>query len=186
MKLKLIPIALLASLTMIYSCKGKKTTDDSTQTTTVADSQTKTATTEQQAPEPAKTNETKTYTVTATPDSAVLGKNKEAVIKIKNLKAVQLNNPNGENTGIEISYDLEVTNNNKIGGGSVYVNPNQFRLLLDNATKLTHDTYNTVSVDAESTKSSSDNKFKLPAGTKPKALNLFYDETSASIKLELK
>jgi len=186
MKRKLIPIVLLASLTIMYSCKGKKaTTDESTQTTTV-DSQSKTATTEQPKPEAAKTNETKTYTIAATPDSVVLGKNKEAVLKIKNLKAIQLNNPNGENTGIELSYDLEVTNNNKIGGSNIFINPQQFRLVLDNGTKLTHDNYNSVGADAESTKTATDNKFKLPPGTKPKALNLFFDETSASIKLELK
>lgn len=187
MKRKLITIVFLAGLTIIYSCKGKKaTTDESAQTTAAADSQSTAATTGQQTAETAKTNETKTYTVTPTPDSVVLGKNKEAVIKIKNLKAIQLNDPDGKNTGVELTYDIEVTNKNKIGGGSVYVNPNQFRLLLDNGTKLTNDTYNTVSADAESTKTSSDNKFKLPSGTKPTALNIFFDETSASVKLELK
>lgn len=183
MKKNLFPIVLLAGLTIVYSCKGKKaTTDEPTQTTAAADSSAKTET----AKPAATTNETKTYTVTAIPDSVILGKNKEAVIKIKNLKAIQLNDPDGKNTGIELSYDLEVTNNNKVGGGNVYVNPSQFRLLLDNGTKLTHDNYNTVSADAESTKIATDNKFKLPAGTKPTALNLFFDETSASIKLELK
>lgn len=187
MKRKFIPIVIFSSLAVIYSCKGKKAnTDESTQTTVSVDSQSKAATTTKVQPDAAKTNETKTYTVTATPDSVMLGKNKEAVIKIKNLKAIQLNDPDGKNTGIELTYDLEVTNNNKIGGTRIYVDPNQFRLLLDNGTKLTHDTYNSVSADAESTKISTGNKFKLPAGTKPTALNLFFDETSASIKLELK
>lgn len=181
----LITTVLFASLAGVYSCKGKKANSEegTSSATTATDSATKPAAT---STSPEKTNETKTYTVTATPDSVILGKNKEAVIKIKNLKAIQLNDPDGKNTGIELTYDIEVTNKNKIGGGNVYVNPSQFRLLLDNATKLTHDTYNTVSADAESTKISTDNKFKLPAGTKPTALNVFFDETSASIKLELK
>ncbi len=184
MKKSLIPIAIFASLTLVYSCKGKKAnTDESKQTTAVTDSSAK------PAPAAASTtasNETKTYTVTATPDSVLLGKNKEAVIKIKNLKAIQLNDPDGKNTGIELSYDIEATNKNKIGGSNVYINPSQFRLLLDNGTKLTHDTYNTVSAEAESTKISTDNKFKLPPGTKPTGLNIFFDETSASIKIEVK
>jgi len=186
-KKSLIPIVFFVSLTIFYSCKGKKAnTDETTQTTITTDTQSKVETDKQAKPEATKSNETKTYTVAAVPDSVVLGKNKEAVIKIKNLKAIQLNNPNGENTGIELSYDLEVTNNNKIGGSNVFINPQQFRLVLDNGTKLTHDNYNSVGADAESTKISTDNKFKLPPGTKPKALNLFFDETSASVKLEVK
>ncbi|MEX8546579.1 MAG: hypothetical protein V5804_03175 [Mucilaginibacter sp.] len=180
----LISAVLFASLAGVYSCKGKKAnTDESTSATTTTDSAAKPAAI---TSSPEKTNETKTYTVTATPDSAILGKNKEALIKVKNLKAIQLNDPNGKDTGIELSYDIEVTNKNKVGGDNVYLNPSQFRLLLDNGTKVTHDNYNSASVDAESTKTSTDNKFKLPPGTKPKALNLFYNETSASINLNLK
>jgi len=184
-KKSLIPIVLLTGFTVFYSCKGKKAnTDETTQTTTSAtDTTSKSEVTK--TPE-SNTSETKTYTVTATPDSALLGKNKEAVIKINNLKAIQLNNPEGQNTGIELSYDMQVTNKNKVGGSNVFIDPNKFRLVLDNGTKLTHDNYNAVGADAESTKISTDNKFKLPPGTKPTALNLFFDETTASIQIGLK
>ncbi len=178
MNKNLIQIVFLVSF-FLYSCKGAKTkTDESIQTTTVDGSESK--------PSANKDSETKANTVTAMPDSVTLGKNKEVLIKLENLKEVQLTNPEGENTGTELSYDIEVTNNNKIGGSNVFINPNDFRLLLDNGTKITHDNYNSVSADPESTKSSTDNKFKLPPGTKPASLNLFFNETSASVKLEVK
>lgn len=178
MNKNLIQIIFLVSF-ILYSCKGGKTkTDESVQTTTVDGSESK--------PLANKDSEIKANTVTATPDSATLGKNKEAFIRIKNLKEVRLTNPEGENTGTELSYDIEVTNNNKIGGNNIFINPNDFRLLLDNGIKITHDNYNSVSADPESTKSSIDNKFKLPPGTKPASLNLFFNETSASVKFEVK
>ncbi len=172
-----IPFLIFAGLVTIYSCKGNKEQTDKS-TATQSTTETKSAST--------SANESKTYVVTALPDSVLLGKNKEAVIKIKNLKATELSNPNGQVTGIELTYDIEVTNKNSIGGSSTYINPSDFRLELDNGTKLTHDFYNTVSVEPEATASSTGNKFIIPPGAKPTALNLFYSETRSTVKLEFK
>jgi len=131
-------------------------------------------------------NEPKSYSVTFSPDTAYLGKNKEAFIRLKNGKAVELSDADGKITGTELSYEIEVTNKKKMGDGSVYVNPSQFRLALDNGNNITHDNYNSVSADAESTNSSVDNKFRLPAGSKPKSLNLFMDETRVTVGVEMK
>jgi hypothetical protein len=97
-----------------------------------------------------------------------------------------LSDPDGKSLGIQLSYQLELTNKNPIGGGGIFINPSQFRLELDNGNKISHDDYTSFSTDAESTQSSEECKFKLPAGTKPVALNLFYEETRVSVKLEMK
>lgn len=115
-----------------------------------------------------------------------IGKDKEATIKVINLKAIELSDADSKVTGIELSYDYEVTNNNKIGGDGFVIDPAKFRLVLDNNNKISHETYDSDGVDAESTKTIVGNKFKFPAGSKPVALNLFFNETTASVKLEMK
>lgn len=179
MKSTIFPIAILLGIMTIFSCKGKeKEKEQANETSNQPQSES--------TPKNTSSSEPKTYTVTAVPDVATLGKSSEAQVKIKNVKAIELTNPDGAITGTELTYELEVTNKNQIGGSSVYVNPNDFRLELDNGTKISHDNYNTVTADPESTKSSSENRFKLPPGTKPTALSLFFNETRASVKLEMK
>lgn len=170
---------MLLSALLSVSCKQNKSQSEQ-ETATTSPSTT-------DAPADKKTESSpKTFTVTATPDSATLGKSAQAFIKIKNIKAIQLSTPDQADAGIQLSYDLEVTNKQAVGGSSVYINPDNFRLVLNNGNKLTQDTYNTVSVDADATGTSSDNIFKLPAGTKPVSLNLFFDDTQVSVKMEIK
>ena len=84
-------------------------------------------------------------------------------------------------------YTIELTNKNSIGGSSIQIDPAQFRLELDNGTKISLDDYISVSADDESTKSATEDCiFKLPVGKKPVALNLFLDENRVSVKLEMK
>lgn len=182
MKRTILTAAVLISIVFV-ACKGKKGTENADQANTEQASENSTPGT------PASTqptNEPKSYAVTFSPDTAYLGKNKEAFIRLLNGKAVELVDADGKATGTELSYEIEVTNKQKMGESSVYINPSQFRLQLDNGNNITHDNYNTISAEAESTKSSVDNKFRLPAGTKPKTLNLFYDETRVSIGVEMK
>ncbi len=186
MKNYFIALSLFAGLVYVEACKGKEKKEEPTTTTTNSDTKPEPTPAPNPTTTTTPTNEPKTYTIVVTPDTAVLGKSKEAFVKIKNLKAVELSEPDGKSTGIEISYDIELTNRNKIGGYSVQVVPNDFRLELDNGTKISHQNYNSVSTPAESTASSTGNIFRLPAGTKPTALNLFYDETRVSLKMELK
>jgi hypothetical protein len=184
MKKSVFAMALLSGILTLNSCKGDKKTDETTpETTTTTTEATPTETTTPEVVEP------KSYTINVapgTPETILLGKNNEASIKILNLKAIDLSDPEGKSLGIQLSYDMEVTNKNVIGGSSVYLDPTKFRLELDNGTKITYDQYNTVDVTAESTKTSSGNTYKLPPGTKPVALNLFLDETRVSVKLEIK
>jgi hypothetical protein len=185
MKKTVFAMALLSGILTLNSCKGDKKTDETTPETTIAPEAQTTppdpTTTEVVAP--------KSYTVNVapgTPETILLGKNKEASVKILNLKAVELSDPDGKSTGTELSYDIELTNKNAIGGNSVSLFLSDFRLELDNGTKISHYTYNNVSTEPESTKTSTGNIFKLPVGTKPTALNLFSDETRVSVKLEIK
>lgn len=180
MKNIFISMVAIATFSVMYSCKGKnkEATSDTTATQEPAKKEEAASTT------PA--NEPKTYTVTFSPDSALLGKNKEAFIKIKNAKAVALQNPDGKDEGIELTFDLDVTNKNKIGTSSFFFRTDNFRLALDNNQNLTEANGNSSGVDAESTKELTGIKYKIPAGAKPKTLNLFHDETRASVGVELK
>jgi hypothetical protein len=181
MKKSLIAIALLSGILVLNSCKGKTDEVSTTSTTETTVPAVTTSTTT----ETATTVEPKSYTVTVvpgTPETILLGKNKEASLKLLNLKAIDLSDPDGKSLGIQFSYQLELTNKNPIGGSTIYIDPSKFRLELD---KISHDDYSSFSAEAESTKSSVECKFKLPAGTKPAALNLFYDETRVSVKLQL-
>ena len=181
MKKLLFALAILSGILFFNSCKGKT---DGTEATPAG---TATETSDAPTPEPGTVTEPKSYAVIATPETILLGKNKEASVKILNIKAVDLSDPDGKSLGIQLSYQLELTNKNPIGEGSIQIDPDKFRLELDNGTKISHDDYTSVSADAESTKATSrDCIFKLPAGTKPAALNLFYDETRVSVKIEMK
>ena len=182
MKNVLITAILLSGLISFNSCK-KKEAIVGTQTNAVTTEKNETAL-ETTA---ATSSQPKTYQVIATPDAVLLGKNKEASVKLINLKAVELSDPDGKVTGIEISYGIELTNKNSIAQGDyIQLDVSKFRLVLDNGSKISHDNYNGVSASADETKTVEGNTFKLPAGTKPVSLNLFYDETIVNVKLDLK
>ena len=116
----------------------------------------------------------------------VFGQKKEVVLAIKNLKAADVVNLPENDTSIEVSYNLEVTNNHPINGEHVFVDPRTFRLVLDNHHKLTHAFYNSLGADAQSTTISVGNIFNLPAKTKPVALDLFFANSVVSVKINFK
>jgi hypothetical protein len=179
MKKLFIAFVALSTFSVLYSCKGKnKETSDSNPAQESAKKDGAAPTT------PA--NEPKSYTVTFSPDTVLLGKNKEASVKIKNAKAIALSDPDGKDEGIELTFDLDVTNKTKIGGNSIFFRTDNFRLTLDNGQNITQADGNSSGVDAESTKEIGGIKYKIPAGARPKTLNLFHDETRASVGIELK
>lgn len=182
---KVTLITVVGMSAMLFSCKQK------TANNTAGDSDSTNAATEQSvtdtepAAPAAQGNAPKTYTATFTPDSALLGKQKEAFVKVIPVSATDLSDPDGKSGGIEFTFKISVTNKNKIGGSSIFVGPADFRLTLDNNTAISRSEGGGVSVEAESTKESELIIFRIPAGTKPKALNLFYDETRASVGVSL-
>ncbi|UOX35079.1 hypothetical protein LXD69_06090 [Flavobacterium sediminilitoris] len=180
MKKIYLAIAILA-LTLQTSCKKEGTTEEntpSTETTATSENETK-------SEDNTAMNTPKTYTVTATPEVSILGKKSEAEVKVINLKALELSDPDGKITGIEFTYQIEVTNKNLINGGSIFITPSEFRLELDNGNKISHESYNSIRVKEEETKTSETQTFKIPAGTKPVNLHLFFDETRAVVKLDM-
>lgn len=173
-------IALVAAATMTFvACKDKAKQEAGGETTTPAAEQT--ASTESK---PAA-NEPRTYKVTFTPDTAFLGKSKELFVKVKNAKAVALQDPDGKSEGIEFTYDLELTNKNPVGGQSLYFVPGDSRLTLDNGNNITQSRGSGEGVDAESTKEVTGITYKVPAGAKPTGLNLFHDGTRVSVAITL-
>ncbi|MGI4727890.1 MAG: hypothetical protein ACRYGB_04895 [Janthinobacterium lividum] len=130
-------------------------------------------------------NNLRHYQIQVIPDSVVFGRNKAVILAIKNMKAADVINQLENDTSIKISYNLEVTNNNPIKGSYVFVNPSNFRLVLDNHHKLTHAFYNSMGTDPQSTTISTGNIFDLPAKTKPVALDLFFADSVIRIKILL-
>lgn len=123
------------------------------------------------------------YQIQVMPDSVVFGTNHEVVLSIKNIKASDVWNQPENDTSIEITYNLEVTNNDTINGKHVFVDPKNFRLVLNNHHKLTHAFYNALGADPQSTTTSVGNIFNLPAKTKPVALDLFFADSVARMKI---
>lgn len=126
------------------------------------------------------------YQIRVIPDSVVFGSNPNVILSIKNLQASDVWNQPENDTSIEITYNLEVSNNDTINGKHVYVDPKNFRLVLDNHRKLTHAFYNALGADPQSTTISVGNIFNLPAKTKPVALDLFFADSVARMKILLK
>jgi hypothetical protein len=171
----------------LISCKEKESKNQNTETLNkdsglVADhSQNKSPN-----DRPVANNEAKNYTVSFNPSSIELGKNNEALITLKNGKALDLVDADGKITGTEFTYDIDLKNKNDLGGSSINISPYNFRLQLDNDNIIIQERYNSVSADAQSTNSSTGNKFRLPPGTKPKTLSLFFDETRATVNVSMR
>lgn len=180
-------VAISFAALLAFSCKPKSGNNES------ADSKKDSAATEQTVPAtaatpaatPAPANAPKTYTVTFSPDSAILGKKQEAAVKVTPAGATDLSDPDGKSQGIELTFKVTLTNKNKIGGNSIGVSPSDFRLVLDNNTSISQASGSYVSAEPESTKESEVITYRIPAGAKPKALNLFYDETRASVQVSM-
>ena len=178
MKKTFIAIATVSTLAL-FSCKDKAKEAGSETTTPAAEQPTPSAESKPAA------NEPKTYKVVFAPDTVYLGKQKEAFVKIKNAKAVALQDPDGKSEGIELTFDLDVTNKRTVGGDNFFFRTDNFRLLLDNGNSITQYTGGSSGVDAESTKEIKDITYKIPADAKPKTLNLFHDETSVAVTVTL-
>lgn len=134
----------------------------------------------------APTNEPKTYTVNLASDSAFLGKEKEAFFKITKAEAIELQDQDGNSQGTELRLSMNLTNRNPIGGNAIGVSSSDFRLQLEDGTKITSTSGSYWGAQPESTQEAEPVVFTIPAGAKPKTLNLFYDNTRVSVGVSLK
>lgn len=176
-----IPLLLMASLLAFAACKNdnKKAegeTETSTQTPAAGEEQKKGA-----------ANQPKEYKVIVTPDSAILGKSKEALVKVTGATAVALTDPDGKDNGIELTFKLTVTNKSTLTDKKyVSVSYADSRLQLDNGTNITHDSgTDFLRAEPEATSKEESWVYKIPAGAKPKALNLFFSDTRVSVNVTL-
>jgi hypothetical protein len=175
-------LSLLATVLVFAACKSDSKKDE----TGDADASSQTsAGNEEKKPAPA--NQPKEYKVTVTPDSAILGKKKEALVKVIGATAIVLTDADGKDNGIEITFKLTLTNRGKIGEGSyLHVDYPNSRLQLDNGTNITHDSgTGYLEAQPEATSEEESWTYKIPAGAKPTALNLFMDETRVSVNVSL-
>jgi hypothetical protein len=179
---RVITLGLVASVLVFSACKGGKK-EEGTETATSTESTSGTPAEEKKS----GANQPKEYTVTFTPDSALLGKKKEALVKVTGGTAIALTDPDGKDNGVELTIKLTVTNKSHIGdGSSVSVSYGDSRLQLDNGTNITHDNgTDYLRAQPEATSKEESWTYKIPAGAKPAALNLFYDETRVSIGIAL-
>ena len=132
-------------------------------------------------------NQPKSYKVVFSPDSAILGKTSEALVKVMGGTAVVLQDPDGKENGIELSIKLQATNRQSIGDGSSFsISYSDARLQLDNSTSITTENgTDYLRAEPESSSKIETWTFKIPAGAKPTTLNLFMNETRVSIGVKL-
>lgn len=180
---KVTLLGLMATMLVFSACKGDSKKEEAGNTTASAETPAG-----GEAQKPAGVNQPKEYKVTITPDSALLGKKKEALVKIAGATAMVLQDREGKDNGIELTFRLTVTNKSLIGKGStVYISYSDSRLQLDNGTNISHTNSSTGSLRAkpEATSEEESWTYKIPAGAKPTALNLFYKETRVSVGVAL-
>ncbi len=175
------PLLSLSALLFLTACKGRNNAGST------AEEKVTQQTTASNQPG-ALANQTKTYTAVISPDTAVLGKSREAVVKINSVSAVALQDPDGKDNGLELVFRLQLTNKTHIGEGSmIHVDYPDSRLQLDNGNNITC-TSGTDFLRAEPEATSKEESwiYDVPAGARPKALNLFLDGTRVTVGVTLK
>jgi hypothetical protein len=178
---KVILLGTIASVLVLSACKGggkKEETSENAATTT--------SSTPGEETKPVA-NQPKEYKVAFTPDSAILGKKKEALLRITGATAMALTDPDGKDNGIELVVKLTATNREQIKGGyPLSVSYSDSRLQLDNGNNVACKTgTNYVRAQPEATGDEESWTYVIPANAKPTALNLFLDETRVSVGVVL-
>ena len=182
---------MLAGITLsaLVACNNAK--DKEAGTTGEANTTGEATTSAEAAPTGGETrtaNGPKSYAVSFSPDSAILGKSGEAKVKVMGGTAVALTDPDGKDNGIQLVVKLQATNTTKIGeGSSISVSYADSRLQLDNGTSISAETgTDYLRAQPESSGKIESWTFQVPAGAKPSALNLFLDGTRVSVGIALK
>lgn len=164
----------------MVACKGKSKESESE----------KTADTEVKKADETKTsdggNSAKTYTLSFSPDSVILGKDKEVFLKLLSGEGVELSDPDGKSTGMNLKIKIRATNKSTLDDKKFFnVRYSDSRLELDNGTSITCETGDSLNPEAEASLDGTW-EFAVPAGAKPSKLNLFYDGTRVGVAISLK
>ncbi|WP_316832551.1 hypothetical protein [Pedobacter aquatilis] len=137
---------------------------------------------------PAKTeNGPQMVEYNAVPDSAILGKTKEALIKVTSASSVDLTDADGKATGSELTLNLQFTNKSTLEAKKYFsVSSSDARLELDNGTSIAGKENSGSNSPEPEASSQAVWSFQLPAGATPKKLNFFLDGTRVSVGLSKK
>jgi hypothetical protein len=176
------------SVLALSSCGNSKKgagSGDSSAVTTTTEAPVTTAPASTEAPK--KENAPETVAYTAAPDTAILGKSREAFVKVVDANAVSLQDADGKSTGSELTIKLSVTNKSKLDNKKFFSLPSSdARLELSNGNAITSTrTDGSSSPEPESTTEATW-VFSLPANTKATKLNFFLDGTRVSVGLKEK
>lgn len=175
--LKLAMIFALA--TMFVACKNSEKNQSTEDTTTNTENVVEPTTPTENAPE--------TVTYTVAPDSAILGKAKEALVKIKEATSVLLQDADGKPTGAELTIKLLISNKSTLDSKKFFsLSSSDARLELDNGNSITVENTNGSSSPEPEASTEAEWIFKLPSGTAPKKLNFFLDGTRVSVSFAKK
>lgn len=177
MKIQIFTVALFFSLSVasLSSCNSNKEGKQTDSASVAKEDNTDSKKTE---------NEPASYKMTAMPDSAILGREKEALVKVKDMQVVELMDADGKSTGSELTVQLSVSNKSTLDKKKFFsISSSDARLELDNNTSIpTSSSEGSTNPEAEST-SDATWKFKLPADAKPVKLNFFLDGTRVGVNL---
>lgn len=164
-------------MSLLFSCgnsskDGKANAADSSTNTEVNPSESA----------PKEENAPSTTTFTIAPDTAILGKSSEALVKVTAATAVDLQDAEGKSTGAELTIKLLVTNKSKLDAKKFFsVSSSDARLELDNGTSITgKENSGSTSPEPEAS-SEAVWSFQIPANASPKKLNFFLDGTRVSV-----
>lgn len=177
-----LKIALFFALaTTFVACKNstKDQTEENTTSATNTENATTPATPTENAPE--------TISYTVTPDSAILGKTKEALVKIKEATSVLLQDADGKSTGAELTLKLLISNKSSLDLKKYFsLASSDARLELDNGNSITVEKSNGSSSPEPEASTEAEWIFNLPSGSAPKKLSFFLDGTRVSVNLAKK
>ncbi|KQS41456.1 hypothetical protein ASG14_03030 [Pedobacter sp. Leaf194] len=137
---------------------------------------------------PAKSeNAPETVDYSVMPDSAILGKAREALVKVTSASSMELKDAEGKATGSELTLNLQVTNKSTLEAKKFFsVSSSDARLELDNGTSITgRESSGNTNPEPEAS-SQAVWSFQLPPNASPKKLNFFLDGTRVSVGLSKK
>ncbi|MBO9201617.1 MULTISPECIES: hypothetical protein [Niastella] len=179
---RVILLGTMASVLVLSACKGGNKKEETSENAATASQ----SSTPAEETKPAA-NQPKEYKVTFTPDSAIIGKKKEALVKILGATAMAMTDPDGKDNGVELVVKLQATNKAHINEGyNISVSYSNSRLQLDNGTNVTCKTgTDYLRAEPEATGKEESWTYEIPAGAKPTALNLFMDDTRVSVGITM-
>ncbi|WP_231426550.1 hypothetical protein [Pedobacter sp. Leaf250] len=127
-------------------------------------------------------NGPETFNYTVSPDTAVLGKAKEALVKVVEATSVKLQDAEGKSTGSELTVKLLITNKSTLDAKKYFsVSASDARLQLDNGISVPGTKENGSAEPEPEASTEALWKFQIPADANPSKLNFFLDGTRVSV-----